>query len=349
MTELEDRGARTDHDGGPGPGASASVWRTIRRSGTESRFLAVLALLIVMIIAFSLTQSSFMTSANIKTLLTGVSDLWVVSMGLTFVMLTGGFDLSVGALPTFCGFAFAGYYTHFGLPGGIALVLTLATGLLLGGAINGLFIGWVGLSFLVVTLGTLSLFQGLVQIVSGTATITINSKMLDAIGFNSLAGIPITIWIMFLTYVVTLYVLRRTYFGRDVYAVGGNPAAARLSGIAVGATVVAVYALAGLGSALGGVLEASQIGAASPIAGTEIVFTATAAVLLGGARLGGGVGGATGTAIGVLFLGVLQNGLSLAGLASFWQQVVTGVILVLVVLFDRIQRKSTVGFGYGRE
>ena len=140
------------------------------------------------------------------------------------------------------------------------------------------------------------------------------------------------------TFIVAFVILRWTYFGRDVYAVGGNSDAARLSGINVGWTLICVYAIAGLCAALAGVIQAGRLGAASPLVGADIPLDAAAGVLLGGTSFLGGVGGVTGTVVGVLFIGTLQNGLSIAGVQSFWQQIVTGAILIVAVGIDRIQQ-----------
>ena len=158
---------------------------------------------------------------------------------------------------------------------------------------------------------------------------------------------------MVATYLVALVVLRWTYFGRDVYAVGGNITAARLSGINVARTLIMVYAIAGLCAGIGGVIQAGRLGAASPLVGESTPLDAAAAVLLGGTSFLGGVGGVTGTAVGVLFIGTLQNGLSISGVSSFWQQVVTGVILILAIAIDLLQqtpggrRRRFWGFGHG--
>jgi ribose transport system permease protein len=206
--------------------------------------------------------------------------------------------------------------------------------------VNGFLIGRVGMPFLVVTIGTLSLFQGITYLVSNGQTTSLTSSLLDTIGFATGLGVPVTVWIMIGTLIVSLFVLRRTYFGRDIYATGGNPKAARLAGVNVTRTLIAAYAIAGGMAALGGVLQNAFISAASPVGGGTIIFDATAAVLLGGTVLGGGVGGVGGTVVGVLFLGVLQNGLSLAGLASAWQQVISGVIVILAVLSQQLQGRA---------
>jgi ribose transport system permease protein len=303
-----------------------------------SRFAVVLVLLIAIFAVFSITQSDFLTSSNIQNLLASVSILFVVSIGMTFVVLTGGIDLSVGSLLALSGIILSSLFNNVGLPIWLAVVLTALAGAFIGGGINGVLIGRVGLSFFVVTLGTLSLYRGVVNIWSGTKTTYIDSTLLGNIGFGRFLGLPIPIWIMIVTFVVAVVVLRWTYFGRDVYAVGGNIEAARLSGINVARTLVAVYAIAGLCAGIGGVIQAGRLGAASPLVGESTPLDAAAAVLLGGTSFLGGVGGVTGTAVGVLFIGTLQNGLSIAAVSSFWQQVVTGAILIVAIAIDRIQR-----------
>ena len=322
------------------PRRAAGRMAALRQWTSANQYVAVLALLVVMFVVFAVTQTRFFTVANIRVLLTSVAILWMVSLGLTVVMLTGGFDLSLAAMVGLSGFIFVGFFSTFGIPAIPAIVLTILAGALIGGAVNGLLIGGLGVPFLVVTIGTLSIFEGTTYLVSGTQTISVTSGVLNAIGFNSAGGVPITVWIMIGTLLVAYFVLRRTYFGRDVYAVGGNAAAARLSGVRVTRTLVLAYAISGGMAALGGVLEVSRISAASPTIGNTIIFSATAAVLIGGTVLGGGIGGIVGTVVGVLFLGVLQNGLALSGLASSWQEVVSGAIVVLAVLFHQFQHKG---------
>ncbi|HEY2052429.1 MAG TPA: ABC transporter permease [Solirubrobacterales bacterium] len=312
----------------------------IRHVATR-RFFAVLVLFVLLFAYFSVTQSKFLTSGNIDALLTGSSILWMVSIGLTFVMLTGGFDLSLGSLMAMSGIAMATFMNGWGLPLGIGILLTVLFGLLVGGLVNGVLIGRVGLPFLVVTLGTLTLYGGVVNLWSKGATEAIISKDLTAIAFNHALGIPVPAWIMVGVFLIALYVQRSTYFGRDVYAVGGSPDAARLSGIRVTRVLIAVYAIAGMLAAVAGVMQVARIGAASPQVGGEIIFSAAAAVLLGGTSFSGGVGGVGGTIIGVLLLATLENGLSVSGVQSYWQQIITGVILVAVVTLDRFQQ---VGF-----
>lgn len=320
----------------------------VSRAALRLRFLAVLILFIAVFVYFSLTQSRFFTSADLDALITSAAVLWMVSMGLTFVMLTGGFDLSLGSMLALAGIALGKLMVGSGVPFAYAILLTLLFGLAVGGVGNGFLIGKVGLPFLVVTLGTLTLYGGLVDLWSRSFTTQITSPALTALAFNHALGIPIPAWIMIGVFLVALYLQRSTYFGRDVYAVGGSADAARLSGVRVGRTLLAVYALAGLLAALAGVIQDAQIGAASPLVGTEVIFQGAAAVLLGGTSFAGGIGGVGGTAIGVLFLATLSQGLSIAGVQDYWQQIITGMILVVVVLLDRIQHGGLASIGLGR-
>jgi ribose transport system permease protein len=310
--------------------------RRMGRMAARQRFFAVLILLVAAFVFFSVTQKRFATSANIDALLTSASILWMVSIGLTFVMLTGGFDLSLGSMLALSGIALGTFVNSWGLPVLVAVVLTLAFGLVLGALVNGFLIGRVGLPFLVVTLGTLILYQGVVNLWSNTKTTQVISSTLDGLAFDHVAGVPLTVLLMLAVFLAALFVQRSTYFGRDVYAVGGSAEAARLSGVRVSRTLIAVYAVAGVLAALAGVIQVARIGAASPQVGSTVIFDAAAAVLLGGTSFAGGLGGVGGTAVGVLFLATLQNGLSVAGVPSFWQQIITGTILIVVVTLDRL-------------
>ena len=315
------------------------------RLAGQQRFFAVLVLLVVVFTFFAVTQDRFFTSANIDALLTSASVLWMVAIGLTFVMLTGGFDLSLGSQLALAGIALGWFFNKWGMPVVAAVALTLALGLVVGAAINGFLIGWLGLPFLVVTLGTLTLYQGLVNLWSQTKTTQVISPTLDSLAFDHVLGLPVMVWLMLAVFLVAVFVQRSTYFGRDVYAVGGSADAARLSGVHVPRTLIAVYGIAGLLAALAGVIQVARIGASSPQVGGTVIFDAAAAVLLGGTSFAGGLGGVGGTAVGVLFLATLQNGLSVSGVPSYWQQIITGLILIAVVSLDKAQREGLQSMG----
>ncbi len=310
-----------------------------RAWGATAGFRPVLLILVALVVVFSLTQDGFLTGSNTRNLLTGVSMLWIVAIATTFVLISGGIDLSIGAIVALTGI-FVAKILGLGVPPLLAVLLAPLFGALVGGLINGGLIGGFGLSFFVVTLASLTALTGVVNLWSDTKTIFVREPLINDIGMGSIAGIATPIWLMALTLAVGLWIQHRTYLGRDIYAIGGSPAAARLSGIRVVRTTVIVYALVGACAGLASLIAVGRIGAASPTVDSALALNAAAAVLLGGTSLLGGVGGLGGTVFGVLFIGVLQNGLSIAGLQSFWQQVVTGLILVLAVLGDRISARG---------
>ncbi len=308
---------------------AGSGWRGTRQ------FRPVLVLLVVLVIALLLTQPSFHSGSNLQNLLAGVSVLWVVSLGMTFALLTAGADLSVGAIATLSGVTLAELMQH-GLPGYLAMPVVVVAAAALGAAVNGVLIGYARVSFFVVTLASMTALTGFVNLWTGGESAFVKDRSVTAIGAYAIAGLSIPAWIMIISMVIALWLQRQTYFGRDVYAVGGSLIASRLSGVRGGRTLALVYALCAGCAAIGGIIAVGRIGVAVPNVDGNLALQSIAAVLLGGTSLMGGIGGVGGTVLGVLFIGTLQNGLSLAGLPSFWQQVVTGVILVIAVLSDRI-------------
>jgi ribose transport system permease protein len=299
-------------------------------------FRPVLFLLIVLIVLFSITESTFFNANNFEVVLANSAVLWIVAMGMTFVLLSGGFDLSVGATAAISGI-FIAKALDAGLPGGVVIVLAVLLGMTIGAVLNGLLVGKAGLSVFVVTLATTTALTGIVNIWSNSESFYVTSPAVKAIATEDLLGIPTPIWVMAGTFIVGLYVQTKTFFGRDVYAIGGSPAAARLAGIRVPAVLIAVYGLIGACAGLAGAVAVGRIGAAVPQVNNALALQAIAAVLLGGTALSGGSGGVGGTALGVLFIAVLNNGLSISGVSSDWQNVVTGVILVAAVSSDRIR------------
>jgi ribose/xylose/arabinose/galactoside ABC-type transport system permease subunit len=303
------------------------------------RYSAVLGMLAALFAGLCLTQDQFATSENLENLLTGVSILFVVAIGMTFVVIAGGIDLSVGAIVAIGGFLLASLL-ELGIPAGITIALCVLGGALIGGVVNGLAIGVMRLSFFIVTLASMIALTGAVNLWSDGKSRYVISPAVEFIGVGTILGVATPIWIMAATLAVAFVVERRTYFGRDVFATGGSLAAARISGVRTARTVVAVYAISGAAAGLASVIEVGRIGAAAPQVGGELPLQAVAAILLGGTSLMGGAGGVTGTAVGVLFIGTLQNGLSIAGLSSFWQMVVTGVILVVAAVADRLRESG---------
>lgn len=319
--------------------ASVNARPSLRKRLLDSRVATITALLVILFLVFTFTQERFLTYNNLMLLLINVAMLFVVAIGLTFVLLVGGFDLSIGALLGLSGFFLAFCFNTLGMPIIVAMLATVVFGAVVGGITNGFLIGRLKLSFMIVTLGTMTLFQGLIKLVSGGNTVVIPSSFLvDVFSFGKVFGIPIPVIGSVFVFLLAAYVLKFTLFGRDVYAVGGNPKAARLSGINVSWTIIAVYAIAGSAAAFGSIIAASRTGSAGPTAGDAIMLQATAAVLIGGTSLRGGSGTVLGTAIGVLFFGVLSNGLQMAGFGTEWQQIISGIIIISAALADKIQR-----------
>ena len=321
------------------PGASARA-RTVRRVWKSTRHLTpVIVFLVAIIVIFSLTSPYFFTQSNLVILLTSNTALWVVAIGMTAVLISGAVDLSAGALVALLSILFAKLLDAH-VPGGLALVLAIVIGAVVGGVVNGLLIGRLRLSFLLVTLASSTAFTGLVNLWSDTKSIPVSSSVTDQIAFGHVLGMNTSILIMVGVLAVALFVQTRTYFGRDIFAVGGNPVAARLAGISSSRTTVAVFAISGAAAAVAAVVGIGRSSAASPTVDNTLPLQAIACVLLGGARISGGSGGVGGTVLGVLFLATLGNGLSLSGISSYWQEIVTGVILVGAVLLNRLSGGS---------
>ena len=333
----------TQHSAEPGHGqaglpntAAAARARAARRLWKSTRHLwPVTGLLVAIVVVFSTTTPHFFTRTNLVILLTSNTALWVVAIGMTAVMVSGAVDLSTGAFVAFLSILFAKLLAAH-MPAVLALVVTVAAGAAIGGVVNGLLIGRLRLSFLLVTLASLTALTGFVNLWSDTKSIPVFSSLTDRIAFGDTLGINTSVLIMIAVFLIALFVQTRTYFGRDIYAVGGNPVAASLAGISGARTTVAVFAISGAAAALAAVVSIGRSSAASPTVDNTLPLQAIACVLLGGASISGGSGGVGGTALGVLFLGTLGNGLSLSGISSYWQAVVTGVILVGAVLLNRV-------------
>ncbi|MCB1274070.1 MAG: ABC transporter permease [Leucobacter sp.] len=316
------------------PRASRSLLKAAWHSTANIRILLIMTVLLVLI--FGITQPIFLTPVNLINAMSAVAVLWFVSIGATFVVISGGIDLSSGAVAAASGVLLA-QLVIAGVPSIVAIILAILFGALLAGITNGLLIGYLQLNVFVVTLATMTSITGAISLWTGTQSYYVSDPILSWIAVGSLGPIPVVIAFMVIVWLVLLVLQRRSYFGRAVYAVGGGPLAARLSGIRTTRVTALVYAVAGATAAMGGLVAVGRIGAATPIVDNTLPLQAIAAILLGGSTLAGGAGGLGGTALGVVFIGLLQNGLSISGVPSFWQQVLTGVVLVIAVLGDRLK------------
>jgi ribose transport system permease protein len=297
------------------------------------RHAGVVAALIALCLYLSITQDVFLTWGNLTNIAKSNSVVLLLAIGATFVVISGGIDLSVASAA-----AASGMILGLTMNAGWSIVLALAATVLFGGALgllNGILITKLRISFLVVTLGTLSIYQSFALIVSDGETITVFGKP----GFSVLSDFvngeigPFPVLAIFDVVVLLLAggVLRYTGFGRALFAVGSNPEAARLNGIGVSRVVILTYGIAGLAAGLASVVQVGRLTGAAAQADPTLLLTVVAAVLIGGTAFTGGEGGVFGTLIGVLFLGVLQNGLTLSDVSSFWQGTVSGVVLIAAV------------------
>jgi ribose transport system permease protein len=282
--------------------------------------------------------SNFMTSANTMNILRQVSINLVLASGMTFVILTGGIDLSVGSILAVS--AVTGMLTSLSPTfATMSIPVFLITGLVLG-LLNGALVALVGLNPFVVTLGTMTALRGAAYLLSdGTSVLNQAIPSFEWMGNGSLLSLPWLVWIAGGVVVASGFILRKTVLGMQIYAVGGNQAAARLTGINLGFVLLFVYAISGLFSGLGGAMSASRLYAANGNWGNGYELDAIAAVVLGGTSLTGGIGSVWGTVVGALIIGVLNNGLTILGLSSFWQYVAKGAVIVFAVVLDKWRQR----------
>jgi erythritol transport system permease protein len=319
------------------------------------RLRAVVAL-VVLSIVFAILSPEFLTTGNMIILVKHVAINAVLAIGMTYVILSGGIDLSVGSIAGLAGMIAGALITQGVTIGGggvvvyphasLVIVVALVAGMLMG-AVNGLLVAQLRVAPFIATLGVLYVARGAALLLSGGATYPnlngssdIGNTGFTWVGAGFLAGVPVPIWIMAAVAAVAIFVAARTPFGRQVYAVGGNERAALLAGVQVRRVKVRVYMISGFCAALVGVLIAAQLGAAHPATGQTFELNAIAAVVLGGTSLMGGRGTIVGTLIGAFVIGVLADGLVLLGVSEFWQMVIKGLVIVLAVILDQFQRRS---------
>ncbi|MCP1355020.1 ABC transporter permease subunit [Aneurinibacillus migulanus] len=290
--------------------------------------------LLVITIILAVMSPNFLTLNNILNVLRQVSINALIAFGMTFVILTGGIDLSVGAILALSGALTAGLMTN-----GMDPILAILVGLLAGavmGMVNGLLVAKGKVAPFIATLATMTIFRGLTLVYTEGRPITgFDSDMFTMLGAGYLFIIPVPVIWTLGCFAVLYFILKKTAFGRRVYAIGGNEEAAILSGIKVSRVKIYIYALTGFLSALAGIILTSRLNSAQANAGMGYELDAIAAVVLGGTSLSGGRGWIFGTLIGAMIIGVLNNGLNLLEVSSFYQQVVKGSVILLAVLLDR--------------
>lgn len=297
--------------------------------------LGPLLALIVLVIFVTILNPGFIAPNNLLNLLRQVSTNALIAFGMTFVILTGGIDLSVGSTLALSSALMAGGIVS-GLDPLLAMVLAVIAGGLLGG-FNGLLIAKGNMAPFIATLATMTIFRGATLVFTNGNPITGigDSFVFKFIGRGYLFGVPFPVVLMLICFAVLYVLLHKMTFGRKVFAIGGNEKAAFIAGIKSDRIKIAIYAISGMMASVAGIIITSRLNSAQPTAGQSYEMDAIASVVLGGTSLSGGHGRIVGTLIGALIMGTLNNGLNLLGVSSFYQQIVKGIVIIIAVLLDR--------------
>jgi ribose transport system permease protein len=289
--------------------------------------------------AMTLASAEFLTADNMANLARQVAIFGIIAVGQLLVILTAGIDLSVGSVLGLTGCVTAELLVH-----GVGIPIAIAAGFGVGiaiGLFNGSLVAYGKMPPFIVTLGMLGIARGVVLVMTDASTIQPLPDAFGNIANGDFIGVPNLLWMFLAVVIVTSFVLRRTVFGRYIYAIGSNPESARLSGVPVTRVLVAVYAIAGLLAAVGGVLFMSRLNAGIPTAGTGYELNAIAACVIGGASLFGAKGGAFGAAAGALIVATLNNGGNLLAVNAFYLQIIIGGLILAAVAFDQWQSRRT--------
>jgi len=298
-----------------------------------SRYGILIAFL-VLIVIMAILSPAFLKFTNIMNILRQTSINGIVAVGMTFVIILAGIDLSVGSVLALSAVVAASFAHPESYPVVVPVVAGLLTGTLCG-FVNGVIIAGRKIAPFIVTLGMMTISRGAALVYTNGRPVIELSDAYNKIGGSYILGIPIPVIIFILVVLAGYFLLSGTVFGRHVYATGGNKTAAELSGIFTGKITVLVYSLAGLLAGLAGIVLSSRVMSGSPAMGQGYELDAIASVVIGGTKLTGGVGTIAGTILGALIIGVMNNGLDLLNVSSYWQQIVKGLIILLAVMIDR--------------
>ncbi len=313
---------------------------TLKRAlfGDLMQTVGILPILILIVAIFGFVAPNFFTDANLLNIARQASINIVLAAGMTFIILTGGIDLSVGSMLGTTAVVAMAVSLMPGLSG-LAIPLALLAGLGMG-LFNGILVAYAGLPPFIVTLGTYTALRGAAYLLADGTTIINSNISFEWIGNAYLGPIPWLVIIAFAVIALCWFILRRTTLGVHIYAVGGNMQAARLTGIKVGAVLLFVYGMSGLLSGLGGVMSASRLYSANGNLGMGYELDAIAAVILGGTSFVGGIGTITGTLVGALIIATLNNGMTLMGVSYFWQLVIKGAVIIIAVMIDKYRTRN---------
>ncbi|WP_075200869.1 ABC transporter permease [Leucobacter celer] len=301
--------------------------------------LGIVLVLVLLIIGFSILSPNFLDANNLFNILRQVTTLGIVAVGFAFVLLTGGIDLSVGyqisLYVVVCGIMMS----QFDVPWPLAILLVLVLGVVIG-LINGLIITLTGVAPLIVTLSMMTILNGVSYLLSKGLPISGFPSDFSVLGQGALIGIPVSVMVLVVVWAIGYFIANKTYIGRYFYAIGNNVEAARLSGVNTRRTLLFVYAICGLFTAVGAVLLLSRLNSAQSATGAGFEFSVLTACVLGGVSVMGGRGTMFGAFVGVLIVGVLDNGLVLLNVSEYVQLVIKGAILLIAVIYDAMSKNS---------
>lgn len=288
---------------------------------------------------FGILQPNFISADNILSVLRQVSTNGIIAFGMTFVIIIGGIDLSVGAISAAAMMITTGAITFLGAPVMLGVLFGLAFGLGIG-FINGVIISRTNMAPFIVTLAMTTIARGLAYIISDARPVRVFDDLFAQIGGGFIGPISYPVIYMVIVLIIMAVVLYKTKFGRYIYAIGGNKEAAKFSGIHIERVETSVYAISGLLAAVSGIILASRMYTGQPTTGEGAELDAIAAVVLGGTSFAGGIGGLGGTVIGVLVIGILSNGLNMLNVPYFYQLIVKGIVILLAVYVDTLKKKK---------
>ena len=316
---------------------SPKILRSIKKFLGPTGFGLLVALILELIIFASLSPY-FFSSTNFSNIGRAMVIIGIGSIGATIVIISGGFDLSVGSVMAASGML-AAFVINQGQSNLVGVVLALMLGCVIG-LLNGFVIGYLRINPLIATLAMLSIVRGLAYIISGGDAVVVSNSSFLAIGTDSLFGVPLTVWIFVTLFLSVGFLMPRTHFGRYVYAIGSNSRAARLAGIFVNRWTLVFYAFSGTTAALAGYVTVARTGQAEPSANIGAELDMITAVILGGASLSGGKGRLVGTFLAIVVLAILANGLILIGVPSYWQLPVKGCVLMGAIIWGELHNSS---------
>ncbi|MEQ1937087.1 ABC transporter permease [Mesorhizobium sp. CN5-321] len=330
-----------------GAASGGSLLLTLMKART---FIALIAV----VLFFSFAVPTFLSTANLILMSKHVALNAFLAMGMTFVIITGGIDLSVGSIVGLCGMVagylmlngvdlLIGYTVYFNVIEIVAITLVVGTII---GAVNGLLITRLNVAPFIATLGTLYVARGAALLSSDGRTfpnlvgsVDIGNTGFGYLGAGRILGLPVSVWLLIVVALAAAYLARFTPLGRHIFAVGGNERAARVSGVRVDLVKMFVYMFSGFCAAIVGLIISSELMASHPATGESFELNAIAAAVLGGTSMSGGRGTIGGTIVGAFVIGILSDGLVMMGVSSFWQMVIKGLVIIVAVVVDQVQRR----------